>query len=356
MLRSKVFLIATLLLTNSLILLPASHAVTDLNSGLVGYWNFDNGNDVGYSTVGAISLSPYGTPAYTPAGGGHSGGRGLQLDGNSAIGTTNPITNLPLGAHPYTLSAWINATDPMGNGGIIGYGTPSSYNISNNLRLNGFSSIHHYWYANDLTMYPSGVDFRNSWHHVTATWDGTTRSLFLDGILQSSDVPVAPNFTADSFVIGRTLNDQNFSGTLDDVAIYDRALTQIEITALASTGISSAISPPTISSAAITGNARVGQTLSAATVGASGTITTTSYKWQRSEKLATGFTDITGAVAQTYSLTARDSEKYVRVILTISNSSGSVSATSSPTARIAEGMKEESKGDKKSEKDEGKKK
>jgi hypothetical protein len=205
-------------------------------------------------------------------------------------------------------------------------------------------------------MYPSGVDFRNSWHHITATWDGTTRSLFLDGILQSSDVPVAPNFMANSFVIGRTLNDQNFSGTLDDIAIYDRALTQIEITALASTGISAVVTPPTISSAAITGNTRVGQTLTSNSVGTSGTISATSYQWQRSEKIATGFSNITGAVAQTYSLAARDSEKYVRVIITISNSSGSVSATSSPTSRIAEGTKEESKGDKKSEKDEGKKK
>jgi len=355
-LRSKVFLIAILLLTNSFIVLPVSHAVTDLNSGLVGYWNFENGIDMGYSAVGGISLSPNGTPTYTPAGGGHSGGRGLQLDGFSSLSTNSPITNLPLAAHPYTLSAWINATDPMANGGIIGYGTPTSYNISNNLRLNGFSSIHHYWYANDLTMYPSGVDFRNSWHHITATWDGTIRSLFLDGILQSSDVPVAPNFTANSFVIGRTLNDQNFSGTLDDIAIYDRALTQIEITALASTGISAVVSPPTISSAAITGNTRVGQTLTAGTIGASGTISTTTYQWQRSEKFGTGYSNIPAAISQTYLLVPKDSEKYLRVIVTIGNSSGTVSATSTPTVRIAEAAKEESKGEKKSEKDEGKKK
>jgi len=355
-LRSKVFLIAILLLTNSFIVLPVSHAVTDLNSGLVGYWNFENGIDVGYSAVGGISLSPDGAPTYTPAGGGHSGGRGLLLDGSSSLSTNNSITNLPLGAHPYTLSAWINATDPMENGGIIGYGTPTSYNISNNLRLNGFNSIHHYWYSNDLTMNPIGVDFHNSWHHITATWDGTTRSLFLDGILQSSDVPVAPNFTANSFVIGRTLNDQNFSGTLDDIAIYDRALTQIEITALASTGISAVVSPPTISSAAITGNTRVGQTLTAGTIGASGTISTTTYQWQRSEKFGTGYSNIPAAISQTYLLVPKDSEKYLRVIITIGNSSGTVSATSTPTVRIAEAAKEESKGEKKSEKDEGKKK
>ena len=354
--RFKVLIICFLTIASSFFSVPISQAVVDLNSGLVGYWNFENGIDVGYSAVGGISLSPNGTPTYTPAGGGHSGGRGLLLDGSSWLSTNNSITNLPLGAHPYTLSAWINATDPMGNGGIIGYGTPTGYNISNNLRLNGFSSIHHYWYSNDLTMYPSGVDFRNSWHHITATWDGTTRSLFLDGILQISDMPVAPNFTAKSFVIGQTLNDQNFSGTLDDIAIYDRALSQIEITALASTGISAVIPPPTISAVAITGNTRVGQILTSNPVGASGTISTTTYQWQRSEKFATGFSNIIGAVAQTYSLTARDSEKFLRVILTISNSSGSVSATSSPTSRIAEGMKEESKGDKKSQKDEDKKK
>jgi Concanavalin A-like lectin/glucanases superfamily len=355
--RFKVLLISFLTIASSIFSAPVSRAVVDLNSGLVVYWNFENGTDVGYSAVGGISLSPYGTPAYTSAGGGHNGGRGLLLDGSSWLSTNNPITNLPLGAHPYTLSAWVNPSGGSAVGGIIAYGTASAQNLGNNLRFNGMTAIWHYWYANDFGMEIYPDTFLNSWHHITSTWDGTVRSLYCDGILKSSDTPTSqPNFTAGSLVIGRTLNDANLTGTLDDIAIYDRALSQSEITALASTGISAVVTPPTISSAAITGNTRVGQTLTAGTIGASGTISTTTYQWQRSEKFGTGYSNIPAAISQSYLLVPKDSEKYLRVIVTIGNTSGTVSATSTPTVRIAEAAKDESKGDKKPQKDEDDKK
>jgi hypothetical protein len=70
-----------------------------------------------------------------------------------------------------------------------------------------------------------------------ATYDSTTkvRSIYVDAALIGSDVVVAtPNFTIDNFTIGRTFPDGNefFEGSIDDVAIWDVALTAPEIQAI----------------------------------------------------------------------------------------------------------------------------
>lgn len=65
------------------------------------------------------------------------------------------------------------------------------------------------------------------WHHVTGTWDGVTQRLYIDGVEIASQVL--------SGVLGNTLHvemssgGEPFSGMLDDVRIYNRALTQEEV-------------------------------------------------------------------------------------------------------------------------------
>ncbi len=78
------------------------------------------------------------------------------------------------------------------------------------------------------------------WHHVGFVWDGSYRSLYVDGTEVAKDtnpITLAPLIFANGGLYigtGKTLDAGTFfSGLIDDVRIYDVALTAEEIVALA---------------------------------------------------------------------------------------------------------------------------
>ena len=80
------------------------------------------------------------------------------------------------------------------------------------------------------------VTVAQTWHHIAGTWDGTTKRLYVDGVLAAS---VASTFAYDTsqLVLGADLNpaglDLFWDGVLDDIRVYDRPLTEDEIAVLA---------------------------------------------------------------------------------------------------------------------------
>ena len=91
---------------------------------------------------------------------------------------------------------------------------------------------------------------------------------------------------------------------------------------------------PTISS-----ETQVGQTITATPASATGTPTpTTSWQWQRSSDGVTGWANISGATASTYTLVAADDTKYVRAVQTETNAVGSDSANSAASSQIVSGV------------------
>jgi hypothetical protein len=87
--------------------------------------------------------------------------------------------------------------------------------------------------------------------------------------------------------------------------------------------------PPTINSATISGSPIYGQTLTASAVGITGTSISTSYQWKR------GGSNISGATNATYPLGGSDLSAQISVTITVTNASGSASATSDLTAGVA---------------------
>lgn len=92
-------------------------------------------------------------------------------------------------------------------------------------------------------------------------------------------------------------------------------------------------SAPTIGSASISGNKNVGQTLTASAASIGGGASTTSYQWRSSSDNST-YSDIQGATTQTYLLTSSELNKYIKVVITVTNITGNASATSSATTQI----------------------
>jgi hypothetical protein len=209
-------------------------AVAWSEAGLIGYWNFDNSGNLGADGSGTgNALSANGGAAYTATG---KFGGGLSLNGTSAyLSKTSSVTNLPTGNSPYTISAWFKPT-ATGARGIIGWGTFGVGRQVCALRLHNANDFRHYWWAADLDAAANTNYSNGQWHHILAVYNGSTRALWYDGVLIGQDSPGTNSSTNSNFGIGRTNSTEYFQGTLDDVAVWNHALTNAEIAALAGGG------------------------------------------------------------------------------------------------------------------------
>ena len=71
----------------------------------------------------------------------------------------------------------------------------------------------------------------NTWTHLAATYDGTTLRLFVNGV-QVGSSPLTGSLLQSSGVLrigGNSVWGEYFSGLIDEVRIYNRALSQAEI-------------------------------------------------------------------------------------------------------------------------------
>lgn len=152
-------------------------------------------------------------------------------------GTNNYValpssTPVPVGNSAYTIEAWIKPTS-MGMFGIAGWGNFGTQNQVNALRLDASGVIYNYWWNNDLAANVGNIS--GQWHHVAATFDGTTRRIYLDGVLKASDTPSGHNVPdASNLRIGSTCalcGGEYYSGSMDEVRIYNIGLTQAQVQA-----------------------------------------------------------------------------------------------------------------------------
>jgi hypothetical protein len=96
-----------------------------------------------------------------------------------------------------------------------------------------------------------------------------------------------------------------------------------------------AAAPQSSSAPTISGQARVGRTLVAGNGSWTNTPTGFGYQWQQCDGSGAGCTAIAGATAKSYAVAAGDSDHTLRVVVNASNSDGSASANSQPTAVVS---------------------
>ena len=149
----------------------------------------------------------------------------IEFDGSSDYIKVVSPDDVPSGNSHYTIEAWIKP-DAMGTRGIVGWGNSGLTNQVNALRLTS-DGISNHWCNNDLVVTTGSLV--GDWHHVVAEFDGTTRKIYLDGVLVGSDKPSGHNAAIANFRVGSTNSGEWFDGLIDEVAIYDKALTQEEI-------------------------------------------------------------------------------------------------------------------------------
>jgi len=131
--------------------------------------------------------------------------------------------------------------------------------LSSNFRIqNGSSSL-----AYSLSTATSSISI-NTWYHIVQVWSSTQGQIYLNGslILQTSGNATVGNNSAD-LLIGKpnwiASNAKNFNGKLDDIGIWNRALSACEIQALYSgsvvAGSTSVPTTPTVSNVSYCQNA-----------------------------------------------------------------------------------------------------
>src|SRR3989338_8570326 len=85
--------------------------------------------------------------------------------------------------------------------------------------------------GNETLGYATSSWSANDWHHITGTWSTSGANLYVDGSLQTTKTSISlPNNFTDSAYIGNNAWQHNATnGTIDEVAIWNRSLSEYEI-------------------------------------------------------------------------------------------------------------------------------
>ena len=217
--------------------------------GMVSWWD---GSGIG-STANDISDGSPGTlqdgAAFTTG----KVGQGFNFTGAGQTVLVPHNANQNTGAQ-LTADAWINPSSVPAlnsNPSIINKRTNANaegYTFEINNAGNGLyfeittsNGVFSATAANVLTL--------NTWHHVAATYDGGALKIFVNGIqVASSSGSGTINPVTANLEIGRNIfTGASFPGKVDEVELFNRALSQLEIAALADAGAAGKCHTSTVS-------------------------------------------------------------------------------------------------------------
>jgi len=137
-------------------------------------------------------------------------------------------SNLPTGNSNYTFIIWVQLGSTWNGNGLMSIGSFGTPNQSNAFRAASTNVLLNYWWANDLVVSTS-VSPTNGWFNAVATYDGTTRSIWVNGTLVGSNTPVGHNVITSTLQIAKTADVEFLNGNVGEVFVYDRGLTSEEI-------------------------------------------------------------------------------------------------------------------------------
>jgi hypothetical protein len=185
----------------------------------------------------------------------------------------------------------------------------------------------------DVVASTVAVTDTSRWHYVVATKDGSSVHLYLDGVDVTGTV--SNQTMVDNTLplsIGQSSSGAWFNGTIDEVALYNVALTPAQV----SNHYSAPPTPPSNTALpTISGTPQAGQTLTANPGSWSGTAPISyAYQWSRCDSSGANCVNVFAATGTTYALGPADLGSTVRVVVTASNSAGSATTTSPQTAVV----------------------
>ena len=192
---------------------------------LVGWWKLDENQGTtvvdwsGHKNDGTLINGPKWVTGYHDA--------ALEFDGSDDYVNFANTSSWPAGTSARSMTGWAK-TDSIAGGWrwIAAYGSPSTSQAMF-IGMNG-DSLYGGGYGDDVFI--DGFWEIGVWHHICLTYDGTTARLYADGIEVAAEAK-SWNLALSRAHIGRQVNDylEFWGGMIDDVRIYNKALTPDEI-------------------------------------------------------------------------------------------------------------------------------
>jgi len=215
-----------------------------LSTDLIGYWKFEetSGDRGDYTGIGNTITEVNGTVGY---GSGIIGNAANITDGNNTSWLAIPegICDFDYGQKTYSIWFKLNQTN-IGYQWILCQGTGNDQTDLNPFYIEGnselacifYDSSYYSWYP----LYSNIVPTANVWHNAVVTFDGSNVNLYYDGKLVASRGYTAPmSNSGSSYTLGHyNASPYNgiFSGYLDEFGIWNRALSQGEVSFLYNLG------------------------------------------------------------------------------------------------------------------------
>lgn len=216
---------------------PAGYHDSVLADGPVAYWRLADLGTVARDEQSA-RLGTYqgGCTHGVPGALGASGDLALELDGTCTIVLDDQLDFA--GRAPYSIEAWVA---PTTGGNVFGHLFARQTRMATG-PIDGYSVV--FAAANNEIYFERSIatDNRGSPHaivqlgvlvHVVGVYDGATSALYIDGDARgvpTQDARVAPPFAAEPH-IGSAPSENFLAGVLDEVAIYDKALSPSQVKA-----------------------------------------------------------------------------------------------------------------------------
>jgi hypothetical protein len=198
-------------------------------TGELKLWlKFDTGMQDASGNGNNASCSGTGCPALLPTGG-HDGKGAYLFDG------IDDYLELPAAAgfgmqetNQYTITAW--AKPNSANGNIMQKGQyfyPFMVQFTDGVVRAGTRT------ANTSYIYSNTSPATGQWHHLAVTYTNGERVLYINGVADNQDSPSGGlNVMGEKTTIGGWTNSSYFSGTIDDIRVYNTILGGAEILAI----------------------------------------------------------------------------------------------------------------------------
>lgn len=217
-------------------------------AGPVAHWMLDEtSGTIAVDSVGENDGALLGDPAWQPTGGRLAGA--LKFDGlNDRVtcGTFNPSAATGM----LSVCLWAKWNGHTGNWQTL-IAKRDAWNANDMMwQIEAHSSTDTLGFFREGST-PEDGDPKlrvGQWEHVAATFDGTTATFYVNGVPTGSG-PFSFGSGAQAAVVfgaSQTNGENPFNGALDDVRLYDRALSPAEVAQLAAEGAASQVTVPDV--------------------------------------------------------------------------------------------------------------
>ena len=243
-------------------------AVPPLPAGLVAGWNFNENS----GTTAADATSNANTATLVNGASWSAGkyGSGMRVNGNSQYLSIANSASINLAGNAMAFSAWVNPVAEAGDRVLFGkfYNstmTSPYYQYGLELRNTSNTPVFEIGTSGGALEASMGSGLAaGQWTHLAVVFNGSQVQFYTNGTLTST-VAISASITARSapMYLGADISPNQFlNGTLDDVRLYNRTLTQAEVQTDMNTPLAAVVDPsaPTVAITAPANGAQVSGT------------------------------------------------------------------------------------------------